>query len=340
MKVVAWIGGGLVLALAALAHLLFATHEAPPVDPAWARVGSAHVPPGAVTVRWTGCATLVFGDGETTIVIDGWFSRPGPYPFLVDRIEPDLEAIRFGMAHNELEQAAVVFPVHSHYDHAMDAPEVARRTGAVLMGSESTAMIGRGWGLPEEQIRVVEDRERIDFGRFTLVPIESRHFQFADPKLRERALAHPEIEAPLVPPASPFDYRVGTAYALSLEHPRGRILIQGSAGYIEGGLEGIGADVVFLGIGGLGSQTADYREAYWRETVDRVGARTVVPIHWDGLMGSIEGPFRGPLRGVALLMGGGEGTLAFLKQKQAEGIAHGLRIETLPRYDPVVLFDD
>lgn len=339
-RIVGALGLAIVVAAVGLGHWLFATHEAPPVDPAWARAGSPVVPPGAVTVRWTGCATLVFSDGETTIVIDGWFSRPGPVDFLVDRIEPDLEAIRAGLARNELEEAAVVFPVHSHYDHAMDAPDVARLTGAVLMGSESTAMIGRGRRLPEDQIRVVEDRERIAVGRFTMVPIESRHFEFPDPEMRRRALASPEITAPLVPPASPFDYKVGRAWALSLEHPRGRVLIQGSAGYVEGGLEDVEADVVFLGVGGIGSQTADYREAYWRETVDRVGARTVVPIHWDGLMGPIEGPFRGPLRAVALLMGGGDGTLAFLKQKEAEGAASGLRIETLPRYDAVVLFDD
>jgi L-ascorbate metabolism protein UlaG (beta-lactamase superfamily) len=158
--------------------------------------------------------------------------------------------------------------------------------------------------------------------------------------MREAALGDPEITEPLVPPVDAFDYRLGKAYALYLEHPRGRLLIQGSAGYIEGGLQGFAADVVFLGAGGLGSQTADYREAYWRETVDRIGARTVIPIHWDGLMGSIEGPFRGPLRAVSLVAGGGGGTLAFLKEKEAEGSEAGLRIQTLPRYAPVVLFDD
>ena len=35
-----------------------------------------------------------------------------------------------GLARNEVTTLAAVIPVHSHYDHAMDAPEVARRTGA------------------------------------------------------------------------------------------------------------------------------------------------------------------------------------------------------------------
>jgi len=325
---------GLVLVVAYA--YLFHTYEPAPVDPAWAIEANTPPPPGALTVRYTGCATLVFTDGENTIVIDGWFSRPGPFRFLLGEIGPDLDAIERGLEANALTRADVVFPVHSHYDHAMDSPEVAKRLGAVLLGSSSTAMIGRGWGLPESQIRVVADRERIEIGAFTLVPIESSHFQFADPAMRERALGDPTITEPVVPPVPAFDYKLGIPYALLIEHPQGRVLIQGSAGFIEGGLEGIEADVVFLGAGGLGSQTEQYRETYWRETVERTGAQRVIPIHWDGLMGPIEGPFRGPLRVVALAIGGGEGTLAFLKKQEA---AHPeIRIETLPRYAPVALF--
>lgn len=326
----------LTIGLGALYIVLFHTHEAPAVDPSWAVAGSEDIEPGSVTVRYTGCSTLVISDGESTIVIDGWFSRPGPLSFVVGTIAPDLDAIDRGLAHNELERADVVFPIHSHYDHAMDSPEVARRTGAVLMGSRSTAMIGRGWGLPEERIRVVEDREEITVGRFTLVPIESRHFQFTNPQLRERALGDPEITQPLVPPVPPLDYKLGQAYAVQLKHPRGNLLIQGSAGYVEGGLAGIEADVVFLGTGGLGSQTTEYREAYWRETVERTGAMRIIPVHWDGLTSPIEGPFRGAVRVVALVAGSGLDTLPFLQEK---AIADPSRqFVTLPRYDPVVLY--
>ncbi len=110
----------------------------------------------------------------------------------------------------------------------MDAPEVAKRTGALLLGSESTANIGRGWGLPETQIRVVTDREPIQLGRFTVTPIESRHFQFPDPAMAERALGDPEIEVPLTPPVSAFDYKVGKAYVLHVAHPKGTWLIVGN----------------------------------------------------------------------------------------------------------------
>ena len=326
---------GFLLAVALAWLLLF--YKSPPVDPAWGMVGSTDIPAGAVTVRFTGTSTLLFSDGETDWMVDGWFSRPGPIPLLFGTIAPDLEAIERGLAANEVDTLAAVFPVHSHYDHALDAPEVARRTGAVLLGSESTANIGRGWGLPETQIQVVVDRAPFQLGQFVITPVVSRHFEFPDPELRERALGDPLITTPLVPPVSAFDYKVGKAYVLHVSHPRGSWLIVGSAGYVEGALEGFSVDTVFLGVGGLGSQTVDYRESFWRETVGRVAPQRVIPIHYDSLLAPAEGPFRGPLNAEAFLAGGLENTRLFLEQKQADN--PDLRFAILPRFDEVVLFE-
>ena len=124
-------------------------YTALPVDPDWAVPGDPAVSSGAVTVRYSGTATLLFSDGETAWMTDGWFSRPAPLRLVLGKIEPDVAAIQWGLAANDVDTLAAVVPLHSHYDHVMDAPEVARRTGAVLMGSDTTAYIGRGWGLAE-----------------------------------------------------------------------------------------------------------------------------------------------------------------------------------------------
>jgi L-ascorbate metabolism protein UlaG (beta-lactamase superfamily) len=308
-----------------------------PVDPKWALLGSETVPQGAVTVRFSGTATLLFSDGETKWMVDGWFSRPGPLRLLLGKISPELQAIARGLAANEILELDAVLPVHSHYDHAMDAPEVAHRTGALLLGSPSTANIARGWGLPESQIEVLTDRKPVRVGAFVITPVESRHFEFPDPAMRERALGKPLISEPLVPPVSAFDYRLGKAYVLHVSHPKGTWLIVGSAGYVEGALEDFSADTIFLGVGGLGSQTADYREVFWRETVGRVVPQRVIPIHFDSLTAAVEGPFRGPVKAMSFLSGGLENTLSFMQQKETDN-PH-LRFNTLPRFDEVVLFE-
>jgi L-ascorbate metabolism protein UlaG (beta-lactamase superfamily) len=68
------------------------------------------------------------------------------------------------------------------------------------------------------------------------------------------------------------------------------ILVQASAGYAEGALAGRRADVVYLGVGLLGSKDEAYRDAYWRETVTATGARRVVPIHWDDFTRGLDKP--------------------------------------------------
>jgi L-ascorbate metabolism protein UlaG (beta-lactamase superfamily) len=333
-------GAAVVAAVLAVAVFSLKTHQPLPLDPAWAVAGDDPIPAGALTVRFTGTSTLLFSDGETDWMVDGWFSRFGPIELTTGPIGPDVEAIERGLARNAVDRLAVVIPIHSHFDHAMDAPEVARRTGALLLGSESTAWIGRGWGLDERQIRVAEDRRPLRFGAFTITLIETDHFVFPDPEVRARALGEPRIEAPLVPPVDAFDYRVGQPYAIHVAHPMGRFLIQGSAGFRPDGLAGFEADTVFLGVGGLGTQTADYREQYWHETVALPGARRVIPIHFDSLTASIEGPFVGEVRAASLLSSGDDRTRAFLEEKlaAARSADPGFRILTLPRYDPVVLY--
>ncbi len=326
----------LMLLIVGIGAVLLNRHAELPVDPAWAMVVPGEPAAGSVSVRFTGTSTLLFSDGETHWMVDGWFSRPGALALAFGKIGPDMSAISKGLAANEVETLAAVIAVHSHYDHAMDAPEVAKRTGAILMGSASTANIARGWGLAEANIKVLEDRRAVRLGAFVITPIESQHFQFPSARAREQALSNPVIEQPLVPPVSAFDYRVGKTYVLHVAHPKGRFVIVGSAGYTVDGLAGYAADTIFLGIGGLGGQTPAYRETYWHETVETLGAKRVIPIHYDSLTGPIEGPFKGQSIVLGLLSGGEENTLPFLKSKQA---AHPyLTFQTLPRYDKVMLY--
>src|ERR1051325_9463666 len=120
------------------------------------------------------------------------------------------------------------------------------------------------------------------FGRFNVTFLKSAHLP--------NGYAVGEIEAPLAPPANAMDYKVGESYTLLVEHDGRTILIQGSAGFIPGALNGRKADVAYVGIGGLGAQNEQYREGYWREIVRAVGARRVVPIHWDNFFLPLDQP--------------------------------------------------
>lgn len=245
------------------------------------------VPPatGLFGVTFLGVASLLLDDGETRLMTDGFFSRPSLGKVALGKIAPDLGRIDAALARVGADRLAAVIPVHSHYDHAMDSAAVADRTGADLVGGESTAYVGRGHGLPEDRIRVVTPGEPMSYGAFTLTLVESHHC----PPDRFPG----DITEPVVPPVKTGAYRCGEAWSILVEHAGGQTaLLQGSAGYVEGSLAGRRADVAYLGVGQLGVQSEDYLRTYWAETVGAVGAKRVVLTHWDDFFRPLDQPLR------------------------------------------------
>lgn len=233
-------------------------------------------------VTFLGVSTLLFDDGETSILTDGFFTRPSVVAVATKKISPDRKIIAQSLRKAGIEKLAAVLVTHSHYDHAMDAPEVALKTGALIVGSESTANIARGWNVPENRIVVPESNKPLQFGKFEVTFIPSAHAPLV--------VARGIIAKPLVPPARATSYRDGGSFAILIKHDGRSLLVQSSAGIAPGALRGYGADVVFLGIGLLGKQPVAFREQYWRETVKEVGARRVVPVHWDDFSKPLDRP--------------------------------------------------
>jgi L-ascorbate metabolism protein UlaG (beta-lactamase superfamily) len=242
---------------------------------------------GPVAARFLGVTSLLFEDDETAILSDGFVSRPGITRVLVGRIGPDrkrIESTLKRLGRLGPDSIAAVFTGHSHYDHAMDAPVFAQLTGAVLLGSRSTANVGRGVGLPESALRVVGDGEALRFGKFELTFVESVHSP-GDP-------FPGTIDKPLVPPARMSAWKTGTTYSVLIRRKRRTLLVHGSANYKPGALRDCRADVVYLGIGGLGRQKDDFVNDYWDEVVRATKAKRVILVHWDNFFRSLDKPLR------------------------------------------------
>jgi L-ascorbate metabolism protein UlaG (beta-lactamase superfamily) len=241
----------------------------------------------SIKVQFAGVSTLLFDDGETALMIDGFFSRPAALKTLAGTIEPDHAAIQRNLERLNVRKLAAVIPAHSHYDHAMDSPLVALQTGAVLIGSESTLNIGRGLGMKEDRMRKVAPNDVVALGKWKLTFITSGHA----PTPFNRSDKIETIDKPLVPPMRATAWREGQTWAILIEHLNGAsMLVNGSAGFIENSLAGRRADVVFLGIGTAGKQPQTYRAQLWKEVVQRVGARQVIPIHWDDFWKPLDKP--------------------------------------------------
>ena len=240
---------------------------------------------GQLSVTFLGVATLLVDDGSSAFLTDGFFSRPGLLDVGLRRIAPDSSRIDACLERSGITQLEAVIPVHTHFDHALDSAVVAERTGATLLGGSSAAQIGAGHGLASERVRVVEPGRPMTFGAYEITMIESEHC----PPDRFPGV----IDEPLTPPAKAAAYKCGEAWSVLARHPGGlSLLIQGSAGFVEGALAGQKVDVVYLGVGQLGIQDEEYIEDYWRETVRTVGARRAVLIHWDDFFRPLDQPLR------------------------------------------------
>ena len=240
---------------------------------------------GGLSVTFLGVSSLLLDDGSSAVLTDGFFSRPAMFTVLARKLAPDLRRIGDCLDRAGIDRLEAVVPVHGHFDHALDSAVVAERTGAVLLGGESTANIGRGHGLPEDRIAVATPGEAIVLGAFTLTLVESHHC----PPDRYPGT----IDEPLRTPARAGAYRCGEAWSILVEHTSGRTaLVQGSAGYVDGALAGCAADVAYLGVGQLGLQDEENLTAYWDQTVRTVGARRVVLTHWDDFFRPLDRPLR------------------------------------------------
>ncbi|OCB55550.1 MBL fold metallo-hydrolase [Mycobacterium malmoense] len=242
--------------------------------------------PGSLSVLWMGVATLLIDDGSSALLTDGYFSRPGLARVAAGKVAPSPARVDGCLARAKVSRLEAVVPVHTHIDHALDSALVADRTGARLVGGESAANVGRGYGLPEDRLVVATGGEPIALGAYDLTLIESQHC----PPDRFPGT----IDAPLTPPVKASAYRCGEARSALVHHRASdrRLLIQGSAGFVEGALAGRRADAVYLSVGQLGLRPRSYLVDYWTETVRAVGARRVILIHWDDFFRPLSKPLR------------------------------------------------
>lgn len=239
-----------------------------------------------VRVAWLGVSTVLVTDGETSLLTDGFFSRPSLRQVGLTKLRPDVARIDEALLLAGIDRLDAVLPVHTHYDHVMDSATVALRTGARVVGGASAAHVARGHGLPEHRITIAQPGRAITIGSFEVTLVIGDH---CPPDRYPGTITEPVPRS-----AGVRAYRCGESWSTLVHHlPSGRrLLIQGSAGQVPGALTGHRAEVVYLGVGQLGVTDEVYTARYWAETVGRVGARQVVLVHHDDFFRPLTAPLR------------------------------------------------
>jgi L-ascorbate metabolism protein UlaG (beta-lactamase superfamily) len=226
-----------------------------------------------IEITYLGTAGFVIKGAARTLVLDPYVSRPNLRRTLTTRLVPDKALIRRLIPH-----ADDVLVGHAHYDHILDAPDLCLQTGARLIGSHATAMVGHAAGLPPTQIVETAGREDIASGAWTVRGLPSQHG-----RVYGRIPIPGDITAPPPWPPRMRDLRHGLVLNWLVDTGGLRLVHLDIADVVREELDGKRADVVCLCA--IGRQ---YRKDYVKEVVELLQPRWIVPCHWDTMMTPIE----------------------------------------------------
>lgn len=228
-------------------------------------------------VTYLGTTMLLFDDGNDQILFDCHITRPSLLRCFAGKLRTDTECADRVIADHHIDRLKAIFISHTHHDHVMDMPYFAKKSGGDIYGSASAMQVALGGGIDEGRLHCYDDAMQYQVGRFTVTVIPSIH----SPAHWYNNDLGQVITVPLTQPAKKSAYKEGGSFDFLVEHEGKRFLIRPSCNYLEGQLDGITADVLFLGIGGLSKESPERKAKFYAETLGKVLPHTVIPVHWD-----------------------------------------------------------
>ncbi|CAB1219895.1 metal-dependent hydrolase [Acinetobacter bouvetii] len=241
----------------------------------------------ALTVKFFGASTLLFNDGKTQILMDGFFSRPSLRQVLFSKIQSQPEVIQQMIQQQKLQRTQAIFVTHSHYDHALDIAELGRQLPhSTIVGSKSSLNIARGGQVSEQQLLQVQPFQPLNFGAFKVTAIPSRH----TPATAVNNDLGEEILQPLKQPARFSEFKEGHSFDYLIEHQGYKVLVKASTGAVPEQLKNLKVDTLFLGIAQLSRQSEEFQQNYLDQTLRALKPKVVVPIHWDNFFSPVDQP--------------------------------------------------
>ena len=242
----------------------------------------------SISLRYLGTAGWEIGGGTTTILVDPYLSRiNGPPPPGVPRDPKDARpAVAWdGIANCDVATvdahvggADLILVTHTHYDHVLDVPHIALKTGAAVIGTESTMNVLRAYDVPERQLLTVRGGEDYEFASFSVKVIPSIHSALDHKHYFSSAVAPAGLRAPLTLQQI---HPEGGTLAFLVRLGGHQILAFGSMNYVEREIDGLRPDVVIAGAGASRGEIHDYS----RRLMGCLGSPgLVLPTHWDNFL--------------------------------------------------------
>jgi len=237
------------------------------------------LPPG-LELEWLGVAGYRLTYEGKTVYIDPFVSRVGLRSLLRGR--PALADARL---HDRwlapVGDVVAVLVGHTHFDHAIDVPEICRRSGCRAFGSASLQTLMRLHGLAEQAVEVAPHTP-IELGPFTVTFVPSVHSKLL---LGYAVPSDGEISCEHLDQLSGNAYRCGQVWGIHIGVAGVSFYHQGSANLLDEEVRHRGVDVFLAGIAGR-----RFTDGYWRRMLGALEPRVVVASHFDDFLRPLDAP--------------------------------------------------
>jgi L-ascorbate metabolism protein UlaG (beta-lactamase superfamily) len=250
---------------------------------------SAGHPEAQTQLRLTylGAAGWEITDGAAVVLVDPYLTR-AKYGTPNDAVSPDdprpavtnssVVPSDTATIDQHITRADVIVVTHTHPDHALDVPYIATKTGAVVVGTESTANLARAAGVPERQLKPVSGKEELTFAGVSIRVIPSVHGIFRPAIPNAPPPVPPKIPRDIKPPFRFADHQEGGTLAYLIRIGGHVLIVFGSMNFIESEITGLRPDIALIG----GMPERSYIDDYTGRIMRALGnPGTVLPTHWD-----------------------------------------------------------
>jgi L-ascorbate metabolism protein UlaG (beta-lactamase superfamily) len=246
-----------------------------------------------IKIRWLSVASVIIEDGKSSILVDPDWTRPTFWQLLgVSKLMSDEELVKDELKKLGIKKVDGIFTSHSHFDHAIDAPVVARLTGAVNYVDQSSLRISNAYKDPSIKTIQIKAGETIYIGDFKVTPMKREHAKIGI------------IGMHFLPGEVPEDfdfgfwqYKTGDTWFYLIEHPEKTILLdQGSASHLHlMTRRPPKVDVLIQGIANRESNEV-FVSGYLKEFKPSV----FIPLHFDNFFKKFDSKNLGRLFGIKL----------------------------------------
>jgi L-ascorbate metabolism protein UlaG (beta-lactamase superfamily) len=230
-------------------------------------------------LTWLGTAGFRLAYQGVVVWIDPYVTRLSLSDLVRRRVvPPSQEAVG-----RWIDRADAVLVGHTHFDHALDVPAIAKRTGCPVYGSQSLANLMQLYHLREKAV-VVEPQRDYEVGPFRFHFVPSVHSKL---ELGYRIPWSGELTCEHLDELTPQAYRCGQVWGIHVEVAGMRFYHQGSADFIASELHDRDVDVFLCGISGR-----RFTPKYVERIVGKLAPKVIVPTHYDDFFRPLEDKVR------------------------------------------------